>query len=142
METEDYEFEPMKCLLIRANNQVEEIEISITDVNEVLKTEYTDNETLTYLMEHGYYCGVICKDIFEESDKINKIASLICKKAQSKGNWICGDVILMDNFKLLTKSNLSNIMRIAFDLDYNKWSRGINIKVKERLKELDEEINI
>jgi len=51
----------------------------------VLKTEYTDNETLTYLIEHGYYCGVICKDIFEESDKINKIASLICKKAQSKG---------------------------------------------------------
>ena len=43
METEDYEFEPMKCLLIRANNKVEEIEISITDVNEVLKTEYTDN---------------------------------------------------------------------------------------------------
>ena len=37
-------------------------------------------------MEHGYYCGVICKDIFEESDKINKIASMICKKVQSKGN--------------------------------------------------------
>jgi hypothetical protein len=67
---------------------------------------------------------------------------LICKKAQSKGNWICGDVILMDNFKSLTKSDLSNIMRIAFDLDYNKWSKEMDIKVKERLKELDEEMNI
>lgn len=48
----------------------------------------------------------------------------------------------MDNFKSLTKSDLSNIMRIAFNLHYNKWLKEMDIKVKERLKELDEEINI
>lgn len=128
--------EKVKCLLIKTNNQVEEIETTHEKIPELLNTQYTDHEQLTYLDEKGYACVVFCKDIFEDSDKINKIASLICKKADYNGTYIRGDVILIDDEKELKKSDLSNMMKIANSLDYGSWKKKREEKTNEVLKQL------
>lgn len=132
--------EKVKCLLIKTNYQVEEIETTHDQLPQLLNTKYTDHEQLTYLDEKGYACVVFCKDIFEDSDEINKIASLICKKANYNGTYIRGDVILIDDEKELTKSDLSNMMKIANSLDYGTWSKKREEKTNEILKQLMREL--
>lgn len=124
----------IQCLLIRTNNKVEEISITDAEIPKVLQTRYTDHESLDYLDSLGYRCGVICKDKSEPNDKVNIIASALCKKSQSTGNLIIGDVILMNN-KPITKSDLKKILDYANDFDYEQWI----IKENERIMKLMEE---
>lgn len=110
----------LKCLLIKAGNNVEIVEFDFRADNakKYLNCELSEHETLDYLDNFGYRCGIICKDITDPNDTVNKIASLICIKQRQSGNSVYGDVLLVDDKKDLTKEDLSKIMRIAFNIDY------------------------
>jgi hypothetical protein len=109
-----------KCLLIKTDNNIQDVIFDFKDNNakNYLNCDMTEHETLNYLNNFGYKCRVISKDISISNDKINKIASLICIKQRQNGNSVYGDVLLVDDKKDLTKEDLSKIMRVAFNIDY------------------------
>jgi hypothetical protein len=129
----------IKCLLIKTNNLVEEITIKNEQIPEILKTKYVDHESLDYLDNKGYRCGIICKDMSTDDDKINIIASTLCKKSQLNGNFIKGNVILMDNNDI-TKKDLSKILDIANNFDYAKWRKEENERILKLMEEDFKEI--
>jgi hypothetical protein len=87
----------------------------------------------------GYRCGIICKDIFNDDDNINIIASTLCKKSQLNGRFVRGNVILMDN-KNITKMDLSKMLDIANNLDYAKWRKDENDRIMKLMEEDFKEI--
>ena len=130
---------PIKCLLIKADNKVEEITTTSEQIPQILKCEYVDHESLDYLDDKGYRCGIICKDMSTNEDCVNIIASTLCKKSQFNGNFIKGDVILMDNKNISTK-DLSKMIDIANNFDYAKWRKEENDRIIKLMKEDFEEI--
>ncbi len=123
----------LKCLLIKSNNNVQDVIFDFRSENakKYLNCDTTDHETLNYLDNFGYKCGVICKDITDSNDKINKIASLICIKQRRNGSSVYCDVLLVDDKKDLTKEDLSKIMRIVFNIDYENNTTTIPVETSD-----------
>lgn len=110
----------IKCLLIKADNIVENVifDFKTDNAKKYLDCDTTDYETLNYLKNFGYKCRVIHKNVTNDNDTKNKIASLLCIEQTRNGKIVFGDVLLVDDKKDLTKEDLSKIMRIAFNIDY------------------------
>jgi hypothetical protein len=125
----------LKCLLIKTNNVVEIVDFNIKEDNikKYLNCENSKHIILDYVDKYGYKCGIICKDKTIDDDKVNKMASLICVEQRNKGKSIYGDVLLVDDFKDLTKEDLSTIMRHAFNYDYQNDDGTMTMETSDDL---------
>jgi hypothetical protein len=122
-------------VLIPANENPYEISFYFKDVENILKTNCANIVDLAYLNHFDYELGIICKDMFDDDDKYNFVASLLYKKASIGGN-----VIIYDENIDITLDNLSDIFDLANNFDYGKYQHDCNNKFEKNLEELNNEI--
>ncbi|MBY0540248.1 MAG: hypothetical protein K2P52_02395 [Campylobacterales bacterium] len=105
--------------------------------NKILNCEYVDSESLMYYNEYGYRLSIICKDMFEDEDKINKIGNMITLRNKRDVGYLYGDTILMDEDKSLKREDVNKIMRIGFSIDWEKYEREMNEKTAKMIEEMN-----